>query len=168
MLGYDAPASNMAGQGLPPSLSVLGSGALQDETQWSVGIGLTFPLFEGGAKSATELRTSETLRQLKFDHQAPLLSSEEHFQTIEEGLDDPHLLTSEKRLFAYVDNPHNFQLFREFQVQEGVKASPELGQLVAAIAAQERLVLNNQRSYWMPDVGLDLIHRCLILKLQLP
>lgn len=80
---------------------------------------------------------------------------EEIFQTEEAGMDDPLLLTSEERLFAYVDNPLSFKLFRGFQVEEGLKASPELRRVDALIAAQERRVLNAQRSFWLPDVTLE-------------
>ena len=82
---------------------------------------------------------------------------EEPFTTEEAGLDDPLLLTGEKRLFAYVDNPRNFAIFRDFEVQEGIKASPEIRRLQALVAGQERKVLNAQRSYWLPDATASVV-----------
>lgn len=78
----------------------------------------------------------------------------EPFTTAEAGLDDSLLLIGKKRLFRYVNNPRNFGIFLDFQVQEGLNASPELRRTDALIAAQERKVLNAQRSYWLPEASL--------------
>lgn len=80
---------------------------------------------------------------------------EEPFQAIEAGLDDPFLLGNRHDLFSFIDNPKSFRVFRDFQVQEGIKAAPELHQLDAQIAGQERTVLNAQRAYWMPEITMQ-------------
>lgn len=80
---------------------------------------------------------------------------EEKFQTAEQTLEDPGLLDDTRQLFAYVENPRGFQVFRDFEVDEGIKAAPELRRLDALIAAQERTVTNAQRAYWLPEVVLQ-------------
>ena len=80
---------------------------------------------------------------------------EEQFGTREVALDDSSLITSEKRLFAYTGNPRTFGVFRDFMVQEGFAASPELKQIESAIAAEERAKTSASRSFWLPDVGLQ-------------
>ena len=51
---------------------------------------------------------------------------EEAFQTSDAGTDDPALLISEPKLLGYLGNPATFAVFRDFAVQEGVKAAPEV------------------------------------------
>ncbi|MGH7450529.1 MAG: ABC transporter substrate binding protein, partial [bacterium] len=74
---------------------------------------------------------------------------EERFTTEETAIDDPILITSEKQLFNYFANPKTFAVFREFMVEEGVSAAPELKQLDAAIAAQKRAHTAAGRSFWV-------------------
>jgi len=79
---------------------------------------------------------------------------EEEFVTEETSLDDPELFISDTRLFAYIDNPRDYSIFRDFIVQEGLNASPELRRIDAAIAAQERTYLSARRAFWSPDLAL--------------
>jgi outer membrane protein TolC len=80
---------------------------------------------------------------------------EEPFLTEETDLSDPMLLVSDNRFFYYVDNPRNFSLFRDFLVTEGLDAAPELKQLNAAIAAQERTLVSAKRAFWLPTFSLE-------------
>ena len=80
---------------------------------------------------------------------------EEPFVTEEAGVDDPLLLVGQGRLFPYVNNPRNFQVFRDFEVQEGLRVAPELHRLDSLIAAQERTVLNAARAFWAPDLAFQ-------------
>ncbi len=80
---------------------------------------------------------------------------EEPFLTAEGRLEDSVLFHDLNRLFAYIDTPQHFSVFRDFRVQEGLKASPEINRLNALLAAQERVVLNARRAYWAPDVSLQ-------------
>jgi outer membrane protein TolC len=80
---------------------------------------------------------------------------EEQFATEETAIDDPILITGEKRIFAYFDNPRTFDVFRDFMVQEGLSAAPELQQLDAAIAAQQRAKAATSRAFWVPTVALQ-------------
>ena len=80
---------------------------------------------------------------------------EEEFVTAEAGLDDPLLLPHKGKIFAYINNPRNFKIFRDFEAQEALRLAPELHQLDAQIAAQKRILLNADRNFWLPDVSLD-------------
>jgi outer membrane protein TolC len=79
---------------------------------------------------------------------------EEQFSTSEQTLDDPAVLGDTRQLFAYIENPRGFQVFLDFEVEEGIHAAPELRQLEALIAASERTLLNAERAYYMPDLNL--------------
>ncbi len=81
--------------------------------------------------------------------------AEEPFLTEETGLDDPALITSRKRFYAYIDNPWSFRVFRDFMVQEGFILAPELKQFDAAIAARERTLVADRRAFWVPDAVLE-------------
>lgn len=80
---------------------------------------------------------------------------EEAVATIEVGLDEPVLIASQPRLYDLIDNPTSFRVFRDFVVQEGLAAVPELRQLDARVRAQERTLKSAQRAYWHPEVGLQ-------------
>ena len=80
---------------------------------------------------------------------------EEPFMTEEASLHDPLLFGDLNRLFTFIDNPKHFDLFRNFQVQEGLNVSPEIKRLNALITGQERKVLNTQRAYWAPDLSFE-------------
>lgn len=101
-----------------------------------------------GANAQVEVAKIEMNRVLN----RPL---EEPFATEETAIDDPILLTGDKKIFAYLDNPRTFGIFRDFMVQEGVNAAPELQQLDAAIAAQRRAKTATSRAFWMPTVALQ-------------
>lgn len=98
---------------------------------------------------AQRLQTEIALNRLR---NRPL---EQAFATIETGVDDPILLSSQKRLFEYTDNPAAFSVFRDFMVQEGLTTSPERKQFQAVIAAQERALESARRAYWQPELGLS-------------
>ena len=80
---------------------------------------------------------------------------EENFATQEITIDDPSLITADKHLEKYFSNARTFSLFRDFMVQEGTAASPEIARIDAAIAAQERARTSAQRSFWRPDIGVQ-------------
>ncbi len=86
-------------------------------------------------------------------------SQEEGFITAESDIDDPQLGTSDPRLLTFTNDPWLFRVFRDFMVEEGLDASPELKSIDAGLAAQTRVVLGSERSFYVPDVylraGLD-------------
>ncbi|MCG6922723.1 MAG: TolC family protein [Acidobacteria bacterium] len=79
---------------------------------------------------------------------------EEPFATLEVGLEDPSLITSDPRIHRYIDNPWIFRVFRAFHVEAAKQNSPELMALDAGIRARERGVTAAKRSFWVPVLGL--------------
>ncbi len=80
---------------------------------------------------------------------------EEPFLTLEVDLSDHVLITNEKKFFRYIGNPQSFKIFREFMVEEGLKASPELASLDSSIKAQERVLRSAANSFWLPTVAIQ-------------
>ncbi|MCY4077642.1 MAG: TolC family protein, partial [Acidobacteria bacterium] len=96
----------------------------------------------GAVRSVVEMALNRLLHR-------PL---EEPFETVEVDLNDPALLGNTATVDAYIDNPFAFAIFRDFMTTEALAQSPELRQLDAAIAAQERTVLAARRALWAPTV----------------
>jgi outer membrane protein TolC len=67
---------------------------------------------------------------------------------------DPYLLTSDERLVAYANNLQTWSLFRDFMVEEGLAASPELGQVDVGITAQERALQSARHAFWAPTIAV--------------
>jgi outer membrane protein TolC/ABC-type uncharacterized transport system substrate-binding protein len=80
---------------------------------------------------------------------------EEPFEIDETGLDDADLALRYAQPFVYVDNRQNFRLLRRFMTGEALAESPEIRQLDAAIAAQERLMTSHARRYYTPTLALQ-------------
>ena len=78
---------------------------------------------------------------------------EEPFATADVDLNDPALLANTPTVDAYIRNPFAFAIFRDFMTAEALAQSPELRQLDAAIAAQQRSVLAARRALWAPTVA---------------
>ena len=97
----------------------------------------------GAARSIAEIALNRLLHR-------PL---EEPFGTADVDLNDPALLANAATVDAYVGNPFAFAIFRDFMTAEGLAQSPELRQIDAAIAAQERTALAARRALWAPTVA---------------
>ncbi len=97
----------------------------------------------GAARSVAEIALNRLLHR-------PL---EEPFATADVDLNDPVLLASAATVDAYIGNPFSFAIFRDFMTAEALGQSPELRQLDAAIAAQERTLLAARRALWAPTVA---------------
>ncbi len=80
--------------------------------------------------------------------------AEEHFETVETDLEDPHLLLSQGRLMQYADNRWDFRILRSFMVKEAIEYSPEIRGIEAAIAAQERARSSATCAFWQPTLAL--------------
>ena len=80
---------------------------------------------------------------------------DELFLTEDVGLEDPILITSDRRFLEYLNNPWALGVFRSFMVREGLANSVELRGLDAAIGAQERLLASTNRSFWAPTAALS-------------
>lgn len=81
-------------------------------------------------------------------------SPETPVATVEVGLDDPSLISSQQRLYEIIDNPARFQVLRDFVVEEGLATVPELRQLDALISAQDRTLTSARRAYYSPTISL--------------
>ena len=97
----------------------------------------------GAARSVAEIALNQLLHR-------PL---EEPFATADVDMNDPALLASAAADDSYVGNPFAFAIFRDFMTAEALGQSPELRQLDAALAAQERTVLAARRALWAPTVA---------------
>ncbi len=59
------------------------------------------------------------------------------------------------QIHAAVKNPKALKQLTQFLVVEALDSVPELEQLRQALAAQERILLSNQRRRWLPDLSLN-------------
>jgi outer membrane protein TolC/ABC-type uncharacterized transport system substrate-binding protein len=79
----------------------------------------------------------------------------ENFALTDASLEDPIFEISNDRFMAYVNNPKKLSIFEEFMVKQGIQHAPELKQIDAGIKAKKRILIANQREYWMPTVALQ-------------
>jgi outer membrane protein TolC len=105
-------------------------------------------------KAVIEANTQRNLAEMELNRllHRPL---EEPFLTEEPDLDTPTLMDTKGVYNRYLGDKRSFRIFRAFLVQEGLKASPELAQLDAAIAAQERALRSATNRFWSPTVALQ-------------
>ncbi len=80
---------------------------------------------------------------------------DESFRTQEVGLDDPQLVSSEARLYDYLETPRDFRIFRRFMAMEAIDGAPELLALGSLRTAQERVLLSAERASWWPTLGVQ-------------
>jgi outer membrane protein TolC len=101
-------------------------------------------IFANAQRNKTEIQLNRVLDR----------PGEETFATLEVGLEDPSLITSDPRIHRYIDNPWVFRVFRAFHVDAAKGNSPELVALDARIRAQARSVAAAKRAFWVPVLGL--------------
>ncbi len=80
---------------------------------------------------------------------------QEEFIAEETDLSDPLLITGSKLFSELMHNPIYLRGFNEFAIQEGLQASPELKALDSSIAAQERILVQSKRDFWVPTVAIE-------------
>jgi outer membrane protein TolC len=99
-----------------------------------------------------QANASRNVAEIQFNRllQRP---GEEKFALQGSQFDDPGALTGEGRLFKFMTNPLLFKTLRTFLVEEGIKFSPEIKQIDAAIDAQQRILTNTNRSLFLPDLA---------------
>ena len=100
-------------------------------------------------KAVIEANSRRNLAEMELNRllHRPL---EESFLTEEPGLDAPTLMSTEGVYYRYLGDKRSFRIFRAFLAQEGLTASPELTQLDAMIAVQERGLHSANRGFWTP------------------
>ena len=102
-------------------------------------------LIASNRKTVIEANAGRNLAEMDLNRllHRPL---EESFLTEEPRLD----VSAGGTYHKYLGDKRTFRLFRAFLVQEGLSASPELTQLDAMIASQERGLRSANRGFWIP------------------
>ena len=54
-----------------------------------------------------------------------------------------------------INNPRRFGWFIDFNIEQGLKASPDLAQLQAQIDAASRDIVARRRAFWAPDISVQ-------------
>lgn len=105
----------------------------------------------GNRQSVIDANAQRNVAEIQFNRllNRPL---EQNFGTREVSIDEVGMLTEENRLLRYMNNRIAFRALREFFVLEGIGNSPEIRQLDAAITAQDRLLKNTSRAFYLPDI----------------
>ncbi len=80
---------------------------------------------------------------------------EEAFLTEDLSPEDTRFAGGDSPFASYLADDRTFGLFRDFLAKEAVGASPELHQIDAGIAAQQRGLVSAKRTYYMPVVGMQ-------------
>lgn len=108
------------------------------------------------ARNNTDLNLAQAqLRQTRFFLNNLLNRPiKENFQLGDVAIGDSILLATDQRLFSLIDNPGDLELFSDFLVSEAFNNLPEIKQIEAALAAQERSLLSKNRSFYLPSVVL--------------
>ncbi|MEL7423209.1 MAG: TolC family protein [Bacteroidota bacterium] len=109
------------------------------------------------AGNNVELNTAQAqLRQSRFFLNNLLnYPIKENFALADIEISDSILLATDPRLFGLINNPGDLEVFADFLVTEAFNNLPEIKQVQAALAAQERSVLSKNRSFYLPQVILS-------------
>ncbi len=109
------------------------------------------------AGNNVELNTAQAqLRQTRFFLNNLLnYPIKENFQLADIEISDSILLATDPRLFGLINNPGDLEIFADFLVVEAFNNLPEIKQVQAALAAQERSLLSKNRSFYIPQVVLS-------------
>ncbi len=100
------------------------------------------------AATQRKMAEMELNRQLAY-------SLEQPFQLADVSLDDQVSLLLSPEVRPYAANESTLKKLKQFLVIKGLRASPELMQLDADIAAEKRQLLSARRSFYAPDVTLN-------------
>lgn len=100
------------------------------------------------AKSMREQAETELKRQLNM----PL---PEAISVTDKGISDQLLILDSARFQRFFDNPLNFNIFTEFEVERALMNSPELEQSDYIISSNQRKLLATKRAYYVPDISLN-------------
>jgi outer membrane protein TolC len=125
----------------------VGSSGMADVYRWESEIATN-------RKSAIDANAARNLAEMELNR-ILRRSAEEPFATQETTLDDPEIAEALEAPLAYFREKGSFRLFRDFMVQEGLAASPELRNLDTAIAAARRGYQSTGRSFYLPSLALQ-------------
>lgn len=95
-------------------------------------------------------------RQARFNLNALLNRPiKEKFQLADVTLADSIVSIFDERLFPFIKNPGVIELFADFLVDEAFRNLPEIKQLEAAVAVQERSLKSQNRAFALPSIALS-------------
>lgn len=80
---------------------------------------------------------------------------EEAFTIEETQLEDELVMLNDERLLSNLADRGRFQAFAQYLETEAMNNLPELGQIKMAIAANDRLLLSQERAFYTPSVFLS-------------
>lgn len=75
-------------------------------------------------------------------------TSQQEIKPLLEFMNSPQIL-------KYIETPKAWQSFQDYYLKKAVDNAPELGFFKPRLAAQEREILSNKRSYYIPDIQLN-------------
>lgn len=78
---------------------------------------------------------------------------EEKFTTTEINFERDAMLREIQDYIALMDNPWKFKVLRRFLAEEGLRLAPEIRQIEAGIAVEERLLKNASRAFFLPTIA---------------
>ena len=104
---------------------------------------------EALAAEATRLQAELNLNRLLNRPQ------NEAFTLQDADITDPLLLISDPRFFGYVENQKKWFVFHDFMAEQGLTNAPELMAILLNIEAQERIITNARRQYWVPEISVQ-------------
>ncbi len=79
----------------------------------------------------------------------------ELFETSEVDITDSHLALFDNRVLDLIDSPYDLTVFTDFLVKEGFANLPEVKQINANIAAQDRFLTFTRRNFYLPEIGFS-------------
>lgn len=125
-----------------------------------VGYGGTSDVYRWQSELAldnVDLNTTQAqLQQARFNLNALLNRPiKEAFRINDVNISDSILLVMDSRLFPLINNPGDLEIFADFLVNEAFTNLPELKQIEAAQAAQERSLLSQKRAFYLPTIALS-------------
>jgi outer membrane protein TolC len=109
------------------------------------------------AQERAEVMQADTRRkvaEMELNRQLAY-SLEQPFQLADVGLDDQVSLLLSPRIRPYAANALALNQLKQFLVIKGLRASPELMQSDADIAAERRRRLSTKRAFYAPDITLN-------------
>lgn len=80
---------------------------------------------------------------------------EDEFQIADKNIYNKIFAIDTKQLAPYINNMHNFKIFRDFMVKDTLSLSPEVQQMNKGILAQKRGLKSSKRRYIEPTVALQ-------------
>jgi outer membrane protein len=82
------------------------------------------------------------------------LSALDPIATVDSGLDEPMAFVSDARTQSYIDTPAKWAVFSEYSLSVARRSAPEIEQIDAQIAAEQRALQSARRAFYLPELAL--------------